>query len=177
MWIPIAAGVLVAGGVALFVARWREHQSLLAESHFRHFHELLVRAIERAEGKPRDKAPSLGDHTAFMTDAGLAVAVTRGANEDGRWSLHISMSQPGKSRTSAVLCSRIGFFVIRMLHRNRAELYPHYTRSGVHHLAFSLPSEELVIEQFEAAWGSYCTSYQPVPFVYQDLSTGAESGR
>jgi hypothetical protein len=71
------------------------------------FHALLIQAIEHAERKPPGP-PSLEDHTAFMTDVGLAVGVT-------------------------------------------------------------LPNGELLIDDFEATWTSYCRDYEPLPFVFQDL--------
>lgn len=170
MWILAVIGGLVVL-VALYVAcRGRYYTRLFSARSFREFHRGLSRAIEAAQRKAPDQPPSRDDGTAFVTDSGLAVAVTSSKGDDGNQALHISLSQPGQVTTHA-LCSRFGFFAVAMFEDVKGELTPYYTDSGVHHLVFRLQTPTVHLQNFDLCFARYLSNYKPVPFRHEKLES------
>ena len=174
MWFLIIVGVVAVIAVGGFIAsRGRYYAKMYSESNFRSYYDAVSRAVGIARAKAANTEPRLDDGTAFVTDAGLAVAITCPA--DGSPALHISLSQPGGHTTRAV-CSHFGFFALAMFAKNKADLHAFSTESGVHHLVFRFQSQDFSIQDFAAANAMYRTEYRPIPFEFQAVGAGASVG-
>ena len=167
------AGLAILGMAAFALWRGSYYRRIYSDEHFREFHRRLSEAIERAKLSEPGTTPAVEAKTAFVTDAGLAVAVTFDADEQRRQVLHISLSQPGSATTHAV-CARFGFFVPAMLSENKAVLTPTCTSSGVHHLRFTFPSREVSIREFGSCYTDYQQEYRPIPFQSEALPPQAK---
>jgi hypothetical protein len=147
-------GIVVALAVVALVAqRARYYGRLFSDAHFREVYDAFV--------------PALGSGRAFVTSAGLAIAVTR-TEADDRCVLHVSLSQASGYTTSAV-AGRFGFFVVAILNRNKMTLDPFLTRSRVHHLVFASPAAPLEINDFNNVMEHYRRGYQPLPYALRAI--------
>jgi hypothetical protein len=162
--VAIGLGLLV---ILYVVRRIRFYRRQLSEASFRAFHDGLSRALQAAKVKA-EGPPSVEDGSAFVTEAGIAGAVTLSTDEQGCHLLHISLSQPGGIITRAVAC-HVGFLVVATLEGNTCELSPYFTGSGVHHLVFRLPSRDVIARPFAESYSAYLSGYRPVPYVYEPL--------
>jgi hypothetical protein len=171
MWILVISGGLILAIITSFVIfRGRYYRGLFSAESFREFHQGLSKGITAATSKAPNQTPSPDDATAFVTSFGLAAGVTSNIGEDGRQTLHISMSQPGQITTHTV-CSRFGFFTIVMFGGLKAELSPYYTESGVHHLVFRFETVVTSVLDFDAAYARYLKDYRAVPFQQTKLKS------
>ena len=143
-------GVVVALAVAGHVARRAKYYGrLFSDAHFREVYDEFV--------------PALGAEHAFVTSAGLAIAVTR-TEVDDRRVVHVSLSQASGYTTSSV-AGRFGFFLVAILNRNKMDLDPFFTRTGVHHLVFASPAATPVeINDFDTVMQDYRRNYRPLPY-------------
>lgn len=147
-------GIVVALAVAGLVRRAKYYGRLFSDAHFREVYDGFV--------------PALGPGGAFVTSAGLAVAVTR-TEVDGRRILHVSLSQASGYTTSAV-AGRFGFFLVAILNRNKMNLDPFFTRSGVRHLIFASPAAApLEINDFDSVIQHYRSGYRPLPYALRAI--------
>jgi hypothetical protein len=166
MWTIALLGGVVIVLISYVALRSRYYRTVFSEGNFREFHQKLAAAISRAMCKPSHDQPSPNDGTGFATRAGLAVAVTCNS-QDGRQTLHVSLSQIGQITTHAV-CSRFGFFTTVMFESLNVELSPYYTDSGVHHLVFRFPTfPSLQFHDFDTAFARYLKDYKPLPFRHE----------
>lgn len=162
----LVGSVVVILIAAYVVSRGRYYKRMFSDENFREFHARLSQAIEKAMGKNENQDPNLEDGTAFLTDAGLGIAVTFDPDVGG-YVLHVSFSQPSGPTTHSV-CSRFGFFTVAMLRVNESEVVPYFTKSGVHHLRFKFQSQDVTVLDFEKSFSHYLHDYRPVPFQYME---------
>jgi hypothetical protein len=146
----IVAALVLAGFVA---QRAKYHRRLFSDAHFREVYDAFV--------------PALGSGRAFVTSAGLTVAVTR-TEADDRRILHVSLSQASGYTTYAV-AGRFGFFLVAILNRNKMDLDPFFTRSGVRHLVFTSPAAPLEINDFDNVIQQYRRGYRPLPYTLRAI--------
>jgi hypothetical protein len=143
-------GIVVALALAGLVAqRARYDGRLFSDAHFREVYDKFV--------------PALGSGRAFVTSAGLAIAVTRTEADDHRRVPHVSLSQ-ASGYTTAAVAGRFGFFLVAILNRNKMNLDPFFTRSRVHHLVFASPAAPLEINDFDYVIQQYRRGYRPLPY-------------
>lgn len=164
MGVAIGLAVLVVVQVARLGRRYRR---MFSDAHFQELHERFSRAIATVEAASRASSEDADAQDAFVTSAQLAVAVTEHL-ADGRRVLHVSLSQSSGPTTGAV-AARVGFFLIVTLRRNKMELDPFVTPSGVRHLVFAWDGTPLVINDFASVMNQYRTAYQPVPYRLEEL--------
>jgi hypothetical protein len=142
-------GIVVALALAGLVAqRAKYYGRLFSDAHFREVYDEFV--------------PALGSGRAFVTSAGLPIAVTR-TEADDRRVLHVSLSQ-ASGYTTAAVAGRFGFFLIAILNRNKMNLDPFFTRSSVHHLVFTSPAATLEINDFDNVIQQYRRGYRRLPY-------------
>ncbi len=168
----LGLGLAAAAAVGVFL--WRKQRyygRMFAEAHFREVHGKFLAALRKAEERRGlDEAPSPDNGTAFLSSAGLAVAVTV-SEKDGRQTAHVSLSQPGTVTTSTV-AGRFGFFLLTALKANRLELFPFFTDSRVHHLILTGNPGAWQVAPSEEAYRDYRADYAPIPFALQSVSHG-----
>jgi hypothetical protein len=147
-------GIAVALALAVLVAqRAKYYGRLFSEAHFREVYDEFV--------------PALGSGRAFVTSAGLAIAVTVTEADDHRV-LHVSLSQASGYTTTAI-AGRFGFFLVAILNRNKMKLDPFFTRSRVHHLVFAAPAAPLEINDFDNVIQQYRHGYRPLPYTLRAI--------
>lgn len=147
-------GIVAALALAGFVAqRAKYYRRLFSDAHFREVYDAFVL--------------SLGSGRAFVTSAGLTVAVTRTESGDRRV-LHVSLSQTSGYTTYSV-AGRFGFFLVAILNRNKMDLDPFFTRSGVRHLVFAYPAAPLEINDFDNVIQQYRRGYRPLPYTLRAI--------
>ncbi len=169
IWMAFGLAVGAALAVVAWVARRRRYyRRIFSEAHFREVHERFARAVETVEAVPRASAAEPVATNAFVTSAQLAIVVTESLANEGR-KLHVSLSQPSGFMTSAV-ASRFGFLLVTTLNRNKMQLNPFATPSGVHHLVFTWDGAPLALNDFGSVMDQYRTGYQPLPFAFQSLA-------
>ena len=78
----------------------------------------------------------------------------------------MSISQAGEYTTSAV-ASRVGFFILAILNKNKMTLNPFFMESRVHHLVFTHDTETLMVNGFDETMEHYEKSYKPISFELQ----------
>jgi hypothetical protein len=108
MWQPLIPAILVAIILAIGLS------SMFSESHFREFHSTLAAAIGATTARKERRELGSYDRSHFVTGAGLGAAVTLSPHSEGGYTLHISLSQPGRMTTHAV-ATRFGLFILGML--------------------------------------------------------------
>ncbi|HEX3904909.1 MAG TPA: hypothetical protein VH853_18895 [Polyangia bacterium] len=148
-------GIVVALAAAGLVARRAKYYGrLFSDAHFREVYDGFV--------------PALGPGRAFVTSAGLALAVTT-TEVDDRRVLHVSLSQTSGYTTSAA-AGRFGFFLVAILNRNKMSLDPFFTDSRVHHLVFASPAgAPLEINDFDSVMQHYRRGYRPLPYALRAI--------
>jgi hypothetical protein len=147
-------GIVVALALAGLVAqRARYYGRLFSDAHFREVYDKFV--------------PALGSGRAFVTSAGLAIAVTR-TEVDDRRVLHVSLSQ-ASGYTTAAVAGRFGFFLVAILNRNKMNLDPFFTRSSVHHLVFASTAAPLEINDFDNVIQQYRRGYRRLPYTLRGI--------
>jgi hypothetical protein len=147
-------GIVVALALAGLVGqRVKYYGRLFSDAHFREVYDKFV--------------PALVSGRAFVTSAGLAIAVTRTEADDPPV-LHVSLSQASGYTTSAV-AGRFGFFLVAILNRNKMNLDPFFTRSRVHHLVFASPAAPLEINDFDNVIQQYRRGYRPLPYTLRAI--------
>lgn len=157
-WITLAIIGIPVGAVIVFVrSRARYYQRMFSEEHLREVHEQFVALVEKLSPAAAEPPP---EPPAFLTSAGLIVAVTREPA-----SMHISLSQPGGPTTMAV-ASRIGFLLVATLQGNELEVTPYYTQARIYHLSIQHRRSTLELVPFERVLADY-QGYQPLPYRYQ----------
>jgi hypothetical protein len=156
MWQAIVVAIVVAGVATFVLLKLRYYSRMFSESHFREFHGSLAAAIHAAMQDPgATQDPGADQRTPrFVTRAGLTVAVTFSSLSEGRYTLYISLSQPGQVPTHAV-GRHFGTFIVAMLQGNKAELTPYFTDSGVRHLPFQLAAPTVTVQDFDASNAAY----------------------
>ena len=163
MWATLGITIGVAISVAIPIARLSaRYRRMFSEDHFQEVHDRLSRAIETVQDASRTSTGEALSDDMFVTSARLAVVVTQ-RRVDERRVLHVSLSQTSGPTTSAV-AGRFGFFLVAMLNRNKMQLDPFVTPSGVRHLVFAWDGTPLAINDFGSVMHQYRTRYQPLPF-------------
>ncbi len=164
MSLPVVLALVAVLLVAAIVgARIRYYGRMFSRRHCQAFCEGLARALAAARDKHPHAAPSLDDGTAFVTEAGLAVAVSCSPGSGG-CTLHLSLSQPGAQTTTRAVAGRFGFLALAMLRGNRCELSPFRMPSGVHHLVLRMASPDFSVATFADAYAAYLADYRPIPY-------------
>ena len=129
----VGAAAVLAVLVFLFVRKSRHYGRIFSDTHYTE----IARWVAGMIGRHPVEEPSPADGTAVVTSAGLALAYTSVVNE-GRRSVHFSVSQAGSYTTGAV-GRRVLFLLIRLLHQNRCEANLFQAESTVYHAVFSMP--------------------------------------
>jgi hypothetical protein len=164
MSFPLVLALVVGLLIVLVVAtRGRYYRRMFSQAHCQSFYEGLARAISVARAQAH-RPPSLDDGTAFVTEAGLAAAVTCAPEPPGACTLHLSLSQAG-AHTTAAVASRFSFLALAMLRQNRCQLTPFRMPSGVRHLVLQFESPDFSVAPFAEAYAAYLSDYRPVPYV------------
>ena len=168
VWIILLA---LVSCVAVFIIKQNRYYSrLFSREHFEEFYTKFVSAIQSVEQCPDNPAdPVPASFPSFVTSAGLAVGVSSSLTEDGQKQLHISISQAGRPTTHSV-ASRFGFILITILNGNPMSLFPFYTESDIHHLVMVYDLPKLQINSFEKTLAHYTSHYEPIPYVFQQVS-------
>jgi hypothetical protein len=147
-------GIVVALALAGLVLQGaRYYGRLFSDAHFREVYDEFV--------------PALGSGRAFVTSAGLAIAVTR-TEADDRRVLHVSLGQ-ASGYTTAAVAGRFGFFLVAILNRNKMNLDPFFTLSNVHHLVFASPAAPLEINDFDNVIQQYRRDYRRLPYTLRAI--------
>jgi hypothetical protein len=165
--LAIGAALAVAVPVARLASRYRR---MFSDAHFQEVHDRFVRAIHTVEAAWRESAGDPAAKDAFVTSAQLAIVVTTSLT-NGRRVLHVSLSQTSGMTTAAV-ASRFGFFLVTALNRNKMQLDPFVTSSGVRHLVFAWDGTPLAINDLGHVMEHYRTGYQPLPFRSASIEHG-----
>jgi hypothetical protein len=168
MWEAVVVAIMVALLAVLGLSKVRYYRRMFSEDHFREFHGALAVAIRSAT-----QDPGADERTRFITRAGLGAAVTFSSPREGRYALHISLSQPGRMTTHAV-SSHFGAFIVAMLQGNNAELTPYFTNTGVRHFPFQIAAPTATVQDFESSYSAYrqfLRERKPLPFEYRSIET------
>ena len=165
-WVTLAVLATAGVGIAAFVgSRRRKLAAILSRAHFEELHELFVTGVRAAESSP-DAEPDPEAGTAFVTSAGIGIGISAAADDAQR--LHVSISQVGTVTTSAV-ASRVAFFVLATLGRNKLAVDPFVTHSRVHHLEVAHQHASLAVRPFAEVFAAYEHHYEPLPFRLETL--------
>lgn len=166
MWEADVAAILVALVATFGLSRARYYRRMFSESHFREFHGALAAAIRAATQEPGGD-----ERTRFVTQAGLGAAVTFSSPSDGRYTLHISLSQPGRMTTHAV-SRHFGALIVAMLQGNKAELAPYLTNTGVRHFPFQVAAPTVTVQDFASSYSAYrqfLREHKELPFQHRSM--------
>ncbi len=162
-WTALGLALGVVFALVVSIARSaRRSGHMLSDAHWAELHERFARAIDTVEAAARTAAGDAVAQDAFVTSARLAIAVTM-HQADERWVLHVSLSQPSSMIMNAV-AQRVGFFLVTTLHRNKMQLDPFVTASGVHHLVFAWDGTPLVLDDLGTVMAHCRTRRRPLPF-------------
>ena len=149
MWEAVVVAMAVALLAVFGLSKARYYRRMFSEDHFREFHGALAVAIRTAT-----QEPGADERTRFVTQAGLGAAVTFSSPREGRYTLHISLSQSGRMTTQAV-SNHFEAFIVAMLQGNNAELTPYFTNTGVRHFPFRIAAPTVTVQDFDASYSAY----------------------
>ena len=126
-----------------------------------HYAEIALWLADALKLGPVGK-PSMENRTGFQTSAQIGLSFSREI-EDDKDLIHLAVSQVGNITTHAV-ANRIGFFMVQLLNKNKADADFFFTESGVHHLVFQRQSGgEWVLNDVPSALAGM-ENYEPLPF-------------
>ena len=159
---PYLTLFVIAALIGLIVLALRKktayYQKIYSDAHYAEISRWLVDAL--ALGPVSQ--PSVENRTGFQTSAQIALSFSRKI-EGGKDLIHLGVSQVGNITTHAV-ASRIGFFMVQLLNKNRADADFFFTESGVHHLVFQKQAGgEWVVNDVPSAL-EQMAQYEPLPF-------------
>ena len=161
-WILIPLLLIVLLILIFLISKSRYYRRMFSQGHFLEVHERFTAALRTALKCSGDTTPNPDDGTAFISSAGLLIAVSNHF-EEGRHALHVSISQPGVVNTHAV-ANRFSFFFLAILGGNTMDLSPFYSQNHVQHLVLIRDNPELQINAFEESYADYRRNFRPIPF-------------